>query len=278
MSPAVRVAVIGDVAGHLTELRAELDRLGADPATQRLPPGLVVVQVGDLVHRGPDSAAVVALVDRYLRDQPEQWVQLAGNHEVQYLAEPRFAWPERLDPTSAETLRRWWRSGQMVAAVALKTPGEDFLVTHAGLTVGFWREVLDRLITAEVVAAALNSLIGTHEDVLFAAGQMLGGGRPDRLAGPLWAAAATELVEPWLHAHLPFSQIHGHTSLTDWSRPGPQLHGPVGGATTLDVTTKHETTRLAGGRIIGVDPGHGVRPRLPWRAWEAPRAEISFGG
>ena len=53
-----RVAVIGDVAGHLDELQTELVRLGADGATLELPAGLQVIQVGDLIHRGPDSAGV----------------------------------------------------------------------------------------------------------------------------------------------------------------------------------------------------------------------------
>ena len=266
-----RVAVIGDVAGHLRELRSELRRLGADAHSGALPADLLVVQVGDLVHRGPDSAGVVALVEHYLNEQPDQWIQLVGNHEAQYLAQPRFSWPERLDPTTADTLRRWWNSGQLVVAVALRTPQrEDFLVTHAGLTVGFWGDVLDHLASADQVATGLNSLIGSHDDVLFSAGQMLGGGRPARLAGPLWAATATELIPPWVGTRLPFSQVHGHSSLVDWSDRTPRLLGPLGAATTLDATAKHETTVLPGGRIVGVDPGHGSRPRRPWRAWESP--------
>jgi hypothetical protein len=67
----VRVAVIGDIGGHLNELRTELVRLGAGQ-DGRLPDDLIVVQVGDLIHRGPDSDGVVALVDRYLRTQPSQ--------------------------------------------------------------------------------------------------------------------------------------------------------------------------------------------------------------
>ena len=105
---------------------------GPTPAAVRCRADLLVVQVGDLVHRGPDSAGVVALVERYLNEQPDQWIQLVGNHEAQYLAEPRFAWPERLDPTTVGSLRRWWSSGQLVVAVALSTPQENFLLTHAG--------------------------------------------------------------------------------------------------------------------------------------------------
>ena len=84
------MAVVGDIGGHVDELHRELGRLGADPQTGRLPDDLTVVQVGDLVHRGPDSERVIALVDRYLREQPGQWVQLLGNHEAHYV--PAESW------------------------------------------------------------------------------------------------------------------------------------------------------------------------------------------
>ena len=141
-----RVAVVGDVGGHRRELRAELLRLGADPHTGRLPADLTVVQVGDLVHRGPDSEGVIGLVDGYLRHQPDQWVQLVGNHEAQYLRDPAFAWRQRLDAATADILRRWWADGRMRVAAAItghgRGDGDDILVTHAGLTAAFWREDL----------------------------------------------------------------------------------------------------------------------------------------
>jgi hypothetical protein len=276
--------VIGDVGGHVDDLRRELARLGADRDTGRLPGDLRVVQVGDLIHRGPDSAGVVELVDRYLTEQPDQWVQLVGNHEAHYLG-ASFEWPERLGARTVETLRRWWSDGQMQAATSISVsstnldagPGmgsrnsagvtERFLITHAGLTRGFWDAVLDRVVDASTVAAALNSFIGSHEDVLFNAGHMLGRRRPHPLAGPIWAAAATELVPSWLGNRLPFSQIHGHTSVFDWQHR--RFRGPdqVGRLTTVDEDRKHETSVLEGGRIIGVDPGHGQRAQPSWQAW-----------
>jgi hypothetical protein len=263
-----RVAVIGDVAGHLDELRGELRRLGAHPDSGRLPDDLTVIQVGDLVHRGPDSEGVIALVGHYLTVQPGQWVQLVGNHEAQYLREPAFHWPERLSSDSVERLRSWWAHGQLRAAVAVRTPAEDFLVTHAGLTAGYWDDILGGLSDVTQVAAALNSFIGTHEAVLFHAGQMLGGGKEDRTAGPVWAAAATELLPSWLGTELPFSQVHGHSSVYDWEGQFFRATEDVIRRTVLDRTAKHEVVSLLGGRIIGVDPGHGRRPRRPWQSWE----------
>ena len=262
-----RVAVIGDLAGHLDELTGELRRLGADADTGRLPDDLQVVQVGDLVHRGPDPEGVVALVDRYLREQPGQWVQLAGNHEAQYLREPAFSWPERIADVAVDTLRRWWSTGSMRAAVAIRTVDEDLLVTHAGLTAGFWDEALGRPDRAEQAADAVNSFIGSHDDVLFHAGQMLGGGDPDPTAGPLWAACATELVPGWVTATAPFSQVHGHSTISDWRRKELRCDPALAELVTVDPDAAHESVAVPGGRIVGVDPGHGRKPHHPWQAF-----------
>ena len=262
-----RVAVIGDLAGHLEELRGELLRLGVDRHTLRLPEDLAVIQVGDLVHRGPDSEGVVALVDRFLREQPEQWVQLAGNHEAHYLREPVFDWPETVTDETIETLRSWWSDGRMRIA-AVVCADEDFLVTHAGMTEGFWRQALDSPSLASHAAAAINSFIGTHDDVLFYAGEMLGGGDPNPSAGPVWAATASELVPSWLGAdqQLPFSQVHGHSMIVDWHGRRIRGGGELTNRLTIDQDAAHETVSLPGGRIIGIDPGHGRQAHHPWRA------------
>ena len=228
-----------------------------------------MIQVGDLVHRGPDSAGVLALVDRYLGEQPDQWVQLVGNHEAQYLRPPAFEWPETISDDDAGLLVRWWSTGQMRVAAAVEAAGEHFLVTHAGLTEGFWERALDRLPAAEQTARALNSFIGEHDDVIFSAGEMLGGGAPNLLAGPVWASAAAELIPSWLESGrpLPFSQIHGHSRAMGWR--GGRESGATGVAavTTFDPQTAQETATLPGGRIVGIDPGHGRKPHRPWRAF-----------
>jgi hypothetical protein len=276
-----RVAVIGDVGGHLGALTAELTRLGADPQTSQLPADLCVIQVGDLVHRGPESEGVVALVDRYLRESPSQWIQLAGNHEAQYLREPAFDWPQRIDGRAAAMLREWWQSGRMRVAVALRAADdegvtEDFVVTHAGLTEGFWRLALDGPRSAQFAAAAINSFIGTHEDVLFAAGQMLGNGRANLSAGPVWAAAASELVPSWFQAAvpMPFSQIHGHSTLVNWKRRQLWCAPEIASAVSVDEEAAQAAVRIPGGRIIGVDPGHGATPRPSWRAFVLQNARV----
>jgi Calcineurin-like phosphoesterase len=261
-----RIAVIGDVGGHRDALWAELVRLGADPATGALPDDLVAIQVGDLVHRGPDSAGVVRLVDRYLREQPGQWVQLIGNHEAQYVRPPVFEWPETLDDDTAGLVRDWWTSGRMLAAATFTVDGQDFLATHAGLTVGFWRDCLGGPAHAAVAAEALNTLARAGDPMLFRVGEMLG--LPTSMsAGPLWAAAPTELLLGWLSVSLPFNQIHGHSTFYHWGESDWRCASPLQARTEVDESRAHETTTYDTGRIIGVDPGHGHAAQPAWEAW-----------
>jgi Calcineurin-like phosphoesterase len=264
-----RIAVVGDVGGHVSALKAELVRLGADPVTGSLPDDLTVIQVGDLVHRGPDSAGVVRLVDRFLCRQPGQWVQLVGNHEAQYLRAPAFAWPERLDQRSAEILRRWWSDGELRVAVAFTdVAGREHLVTHAGVTAGFWREALDAPPSAAEAAATLNALPQVDEHALFRAGRLLHGRREVGPVGPLWACASSELVPSWLGLELPFSQVHGHSSLYDWRQRSFRCSREIRALTVLDAPARHEITSLPGGWLVGVDPGHRLAVSASWRAWE----------
>lgn len=245
-SPPDRVAVIGDVGGHVAVLRAELVRLGADPDTGRIPEHLVIVQLGDLVHRGPDSAAVVDLVDVMLRGGQGRWVQLLGNHEAHYVADRVFEWPEELPAAAADRLRAWWSDGSMVVAAAFRAPSGDFLVTHAGLTAGFWRSVLDTPVTAAQTAARLNAWAGRTAGALFRTGSMINRKRPSIAAGPLWAEAGRELVPSWFETRI----IH---------------------ITSADPQTRHEVSRLGGGAIIGVDPCHGQEAAPVSAAWVSDR-------
>ncbi|MGU3498403.1 metallophosphoesterase [Mycobacterium sp. C31M] len=263
----MRIAVIGDIGGHAEQLREELTRLGAPPDGP-LPDDLLVIQVGDLVHRGPDSDLVVSMVDRYLRAQPGQWIQLIGNHEVNYLKPPVFRWPEELSRRNIRALNRWWRHGSATVAAAVETADESFLITHAGVTAQFWASVLGGPPTAAEAAHRINELARDGSDTVFRAGMFLHGATiPD--AGPLWADTATELLPGWADRHLPFSQIHGHNSITSW-RDHESLYTRTGieALLTVDATAKHEFVHLSGGRLVGVDPDHRDTPTTPWQALE----------
>ena len=264
----MRIAVIGDVGGHAIPLRHELARLGARPDGS-LPEDLIVVQVGDLIHRGPDSAAVVDMVDGYLRTQPAQWVQLIGNHEVNYLQPPVFAWPETLSRKHTRILNRWWSSGTAAVAAAIETTTyESFLITHAGVTAEFWASILGGPPTAAEAARRINDLAKADADKVFRAGAMLHGTTASDV-GPLWADTATELVPGWADRQMPFSQIHGHSSITPWrdQHAGVPRAG-IEALVATDLAAKHEIVYLAGGRLIGIDPDHRDTPATSWRALE----------
>jgi bis(5'-nucleosyl)-tetraphosphatase (symmetrical) len=70
------IYVVGDLQGCLDPLKAVLERAAFDPARDRL------WLVGDLVNRGPQSAAVL----RFLRELGDAAIALLGNHDLYLLA------------------------------------------------------------------------------------------------------------------------------------------------------------------------------------------------
>jgi len=118
----MRTLVIGDIHGCWTELQALLDKAG--PAADEL-----ILAVGDLVNRGPDSPRVLA----FFRDTPNA-VSLRGNHEERHLEAQRgraplglahelarLQWGERDDRAACRTMAAYPRARVL----------EDALVVHA---------------------------------------------------------------------------------------------------------------------------------------------------
>jgi hypothetical protein len=240
-------------------LRRCLAELGADTSSGTLPEDLVVVQVGNLVHKGPDSAAVVALVDRMLLGSPERWVQLIGNHEAQEgLGGPSF-WPEALDEPTRRHLQRWVRSDQARLAVALDTVEYGpVLVTHAGLTRPKWEDI-GHPDAPEAAASALNDELASDPERAFAPGEMLGL-RPRLTVGVTWASPR-ELLASWDMEQLPFSQIHGHANPRRWASGtwAPGVSRRTAARATLDAGRRHCDVEWPGGEhIVCLDPDYGA--------------------
>jgi hypothetical protein len=248
-----RVVVIGDVGGHLDALRAALRSVGVRQG--RIPAGTTIVQVGDLIDRGPDTPGVLRLVARYLDEQPEQWVQVLGNHEWQYLPGGAHFQRERLSAGDARLLRSWWADGRMrVAAAVRREGGSEVLLSHAGLTADAWY-----LLGAPASAAdAADGLNAPASPIGLGDGFTTGG----LVRGPLWADAGSDLYEPWLRAHregvdVPFDQVHGHSSVVSFDTRVWRCPGRVRQRATVDWRARHVRLRVGGRVFTGIDPKHG---------------------
>ncbi len=103
---ADRIDIVGDVHGEIDALRALLARLGCDVARGRV--DRPIVFVGDLVDRGPDSVAVVLLVQQLVEAGVAQVV--LGDHELNVLtgaAKEGNGWLLHRDPPDS------WHDGKV---------------------------------------------------------------------------------------------------------------------------------------------------------------------
>jgi len=105
------ILIIGDVGGRTDQLAAIVDPLLGDAGT-------VVIQVGNLIDRGPDSTVVLAIVRERMAGPP-QWIQLVGNHELQYLR-GRRSWQDPVTAADADLLLSWWLREQVRIAAAVR--------------------------------------------------------------------------------------------------------------------------------------------------------------
>jgi hypothetical protein len=128
-----RIVVVGDVHGALAPLRALLQANGLADAEGRWTGGRArLVQLGDLLDRGPDERGVIALLrtlQRRAKRAGGQVLVLAGNHEIMsLLGDWRYVSPEAiagfggaaarraaLAPSAAEG--RWLRSLPAIARI-----------------------------------------------------------------------------------------------------------------------------------------------------------------
>lgn len=260
----VVAAIFGDIGGH-SELFAEaLENLGCDVDAGTVPEDLTIIQVGDLVDRGPDSDGVVEMVDRFIRS--DQWVQLDGNHEARFLGGPKFfdhhSVSSEPSESAVETLQGWKRDGHLIHAVAVVRDAENgFLVTHGGMHRSLWLQLRE----PDVINAAklINDL---SDERAYRSGIMLHNGRfprPDDSVGVVWAATWDELIVPWQVAWNennevpPFHQVHGHCTLYHWGKKKYHMHPNYIDHVSIDTSSRMSQYHLAGKKFFQVDPGLG---------------------
>lgn len=275
--------IFGDTGGHYKQLKAGLEAIGYDPATNKLPKDVTVIHLGDLVHKGPSSEAILFMVDRIMDDNPGQWIQMMGNHESQYTREAPFFWGNVIDAEGRAILNKWFNQGRIKVAHSLPkgvnfhnltmsareyfVPNKEVLLTHAGLPALFWtkyilphagellgEELFDPY-SAKHVAKFLNEMplkISTNPGV------MLGGDTYRRPVGPMWASGVEELWKTWQRqdSEEPFNQVHGHTypfsfGYNTWY---PGIPKEFKMASKVNPERKTTVTRVAGSIHIAVDP------------------------
>ena len=112
----MRLYVIGDVHGHLDQLKAAHDRIFRDGGRDA-----TIAHVGDLIDRGPDSRGVVDhLMTGQARGKP--WVVTRGNHDrflPQYLLQPDW-----VDP-GLSSREHWTLHSGLGAPETLRSYGVD---------------------------------------------------------------------------------------------------------------------------------------------------------
>jgi bis(5'-nucleosyl)-tetraphosphatase (symmetrical) len=160
------IYAIGDVQGCYNELSRLLDRLNVDPATDEL------WFVGDLVNRGPQSAAVLELI----MSLDKITTVTLGNHDLHLLAlahgRPPSAADEQLTALlkheKADDFVHWLRHRPL----AHYRPELNTLMVHAGIippwdplqTVKLAREV-ENVLRGRECGAFLNNMYGRQPDL-----------------------------------------------------------------------------------------------------------------
>lgn len=277
--------IFGDTGGHYKQLKAGLEAIGYDATTNKLPKDVTVIHLGDLIHKGPLSEAILFMIDRIMDANPGQWIQIMGNHESQYTKDAPFFWGNVIDVEGRAILNKWFNEGRIKVAYALPASAtfhnltlsardypvadKSILFTHAGLPELFWSkyirphmgELLGDTIfdpyDAEHVAEFLNTMplkIATNPGV------MLGGDTYRRPVGPVWASGVDELWKSWHKSQQeePFHQVHGHTypftfGMNVWY---PAIPKEFKQASKVNTERKTTVTRVAGSIHVAVDPSY----------------------
>lgn len=209
--------VLSDAHGFYHSLSAVLIHAGLiDPDLNWTGKNTILIQMGDIIDRGPDHKAIDILLN-YLQIQAKkekgQVVRLLGNHELEILKKNYFVttMPYWEITPFREKLIKDILKGKIIAAWAAR----GFLFTHSGCTDALFKVLkkdLPAKITPQNMAKLLNKILiesVKKEDFshpIFYVSKARGG--LDPFAGIFWADLNELLLN---HATCPFKQIVGHT-------------------------------------------------------------------
>jgi hypothetical protein len=295
MEPTIKQYVIfPDIGGHLHVFRNMLEYVGMDLTTLLIPEGMIIVQLGDLVHKGEKSLECLQLAYALKQTNGDKYIQLLGNHEAHYLGGSDLtgrAGVKHVGVEAVKLLIHMWSEGLIQAAYAASTVDGNVLFTHGGLTYATWVksgaddafETADRLNDAgRRIAKSLGTYIiagrkvplknneepvsaahGNNNldfELLFKEGKLLTGIMvPD--VGIIHPRTGSELAHGWLQeGTMPFSQIHGHETIKYWS--GNDWHDDVPEyikqLTIVDEVNCHTKLHVGDKYIWSVDPAYSV--------------------
>jgi hypothetical protein len=273
----MRVFVIGDVGGHPSVFLSCLAQCGI-VEDLRIPDGVIVVQVGDIVRcdrRFIDgNARCIDVSAQLLENNPGRFIQLAGNHEAGMLGGPRGAGWDRpedcIEKVPWALLDRLWSRGRIrLAAGWEQTSLGPSLITHAGLTLQRWTS-MGRPISPVRTAQLINADAGRPMATFSRAGKL--SGRLDLHADTMWAEVNQELYGPWIaHGDRPFLQIHGHAAPFNWGDKDwwPDADAAVRTSTEVDERNRRTMTELpVSGQLLAISVdwmlGDGPWQDAPW--------------
>ncbi len=267
----MRTHVFGDTGGHLAPLLQALLELGLDKDTLKLPEDIQIVHGGDLIHKGPHSEKLVELVDKIIRVNPGQWIQLMGNHELQYFDGAYFFWRQTIDLHARTTLWRWKDEGVLKVAHGIEKlteapnlfpdnlpaqtlPDKPVLITHAGLGYNFWQQQG----AIEEIGLLVETLNSCSVKELSQAGLMLDVGI-HTAPSPIWAHGTEEVWDSWHGRSMPFINIHGHTSPYNFpSRQVFETPKEFVDNTVVNSKTRVLVTEVGGSLEVFTDPGYSA--------------------
>ncbi|ROO29808.1 metallophosphoesterase [Salinisphaera japonica] len=149
--------IVGDIHGYLRQLEGLLAHVGFDRSRDRL------FSVGDLIDRGPDSAAALQLVDApwcfAVRGNHEQMMLDAhaanapANAEALWLSNGG-AWSRQLDTQALTAHRQRAASLPLAMTITIETGARVGLV-HADIGMADWADFVTRLGEAPIKDTAL---------------------------------------------------------------------------------------------------------------------------
>lgn len=218
-------ALFGDVGGHyvpfMNGLLALGVKIGENPNEFFIPKNLTIIQMGDLVHKGPHSDALVSLADIMIQVNNEDsergtWVQLIGNHESMYIPGARIFWEKECNAVSRATINRWWKEKQARLHYLIpQNQGKPFMATHAGVGSYVYSGTQKRAKGIESFTRHMDSLQpGRMMEASFAGAMLYG--KLSAHAGVFWAESTREVYATWRDQESPFHQVHGHCPPYSW--------------------------------------------------------------